>query len=234
MPKSLVVILANLHGRLLPEQLAITVPTASTDLAFAQATPLAATPEHPRAWACSPSSSEQAPEGDLQQKLTHLQTQVATLQEQVTQLALSVLQEREWRREERLRHPEATLPTEATTPVARRARPGSNESRLNDPAPKQAAADTSTTRPHARSRALPLIEYAADGRYLAICPTQGVLSLTPDSPEWFDWLASLTAFTFQGVNGRFSTTCKVRKGQRAHAWRLIALFMAAHAISISA
>jgi len=57
-----------------------------------------------------------------------------------------------------------------------------------------------------------------DGRYLAICPTQGVLSLTPDSPEWFDWLASLTAFTFQGVNGRFSTTCKVRKGQRAHAW----------------
>ena len=161
MPKSLVVILANLHGRLLPEQLAITVPTASTDLAFAQATPLAATPEHPRAWACSPFSSEQAPEGDLQQKLTHLQTQVATLQEQVTQLALSVLQEREWRREERLRHPEATLPTEATTPVARRARPGSNESRLNDPAPKQAAADTSTTRPHARSRALPLIEYAA-------------------------------------------------------------------------
>lgn len=127
--------------------------------------------------ACSPSSSEQAPEADLQQKLIQLQTQ-----------------------------------------VARRARPGSNESRLNDPAPKQAAADTSTTRLHARSRALPLTEYAADGRYLAICPTQGVLSPTPDSPEWFDWPASLTAFTFQGANGRFSTTCKVRKGQRAHAW----------------
>jgi len=45
-----------------------------------------------------------------------------------------------------------------------------------------------------------------------------VLSLVPDSPQWFDWLSSLTAFTFQGSNGRFSTTRKIRLGQRVQAW----------------
>jgi hypothetical protein len=38
----------------------------------------------------------------------------------------------------------------------------------------------------ARSRVTALIEYGAQGQYVAVCPRQGVLALVPDSPEWFD------------------------------------------------
>jgi hypothetical protein len=202
--------LATLHGRVLPESLPSTASTAA---------PQPATAEPPGASPGSASCTEPSAQADLQRQLTCLHTQVATLQEQVTHLALALLREREWRWEARLSQAQAPLPTSATTlPVARQARPDTSPSRLNAPAPKPAAAPSSPTRSRARSRALPLIEYGADGRYLAICPTRGVLPLIPDSPAWFDWLASLTAFTFQGANGRFSTTCKVRKDQRAHAW----------------
>ena len=163
--------LADLHGRPLPNPLPIAAPTAS--------------PAQP------PSTADR----DLRHLFTHLQTQITTLQEQVTHLALTLLREREWRWEERLSPPPAPLPSSA---------------------PPSAAAPPSG--PRARSRALPLIEYGADGTYLAICPTQGVLSLVPDSPEWFDWLSSLTAFTFQGSAGRFSTTRKLRRGQRTQSW----------------
>jgi hypothetical protein len=203
--------LASLHGRCLPESLPLPAGAAAP---LPTSAPLAAEAEPPIARACSP-----AADADLRHTLVHLQTQVATLQEQVTQLALSVLRERDWRWEERLSQAQAPLPTQAMhPPLTRPAGLDTSQSRLNDPAPTPAALDPAPSRTRSRSRALPLIDYGADGRYLAICPTQGVLPLLPDSPEWFDWLASLTAFTFQGVNGRFSTTCKVRKGQRAHAW----------------
>jgi len=203
--------LATLHGRVLPEPLPSTASPAA---------PLPATAEPPAAWAGSSSCAEPSAQADLLHQLTRLHTQVATLQEQVTSLALSLLREREWRWEQRLSPPQAPLPTQAptTAPVARQARPDTSESRLTAPTPKKAPAPSSPTRSRARSRALPLIEFGADGRYLAICPTRGVLALIPDSPAWFDWLASLTAFTFQGANGRESPTCKVRKEQRAHAW----------------
>ena len=41
----------------------------------------------------------------------------------------------------------------------------------------------------------------------------GVLSLVPDSPQWFDWLASLTSFRFLGPAGRFSACRASEKGQ---------------------
>jgi hypothetical protein len=46
----------------------------------------------------------------------------------------------------------------------------------------------------ARSRVTALIEYGAQGQFVAVCPRQGVLSLVPDSPQWFDWLAQLASF----------------------------------------
>lgn len=82
--------------------------------------------------------------------------------------------------------------------------------------PRAAEPGQAASRP--RSQPLPLIEYGADGQYVVISPTQGVLSLVPDSSAWFDWLASLMAFTFVGATGRFSTTRKVRQGQRVQAW----------------
>jgi hypothetical protein len=45
-----------------------------------------------------------------------------------------------------------------------------------------------------RSRVISLIEYGAHGNYVTISPQEGELFLTPDSPEWFDWLASLSSF----------------------------------------
>jgi hypothetical protein len=35
-------------------------------------------------------------------------------------------------------------------------------------------------------------------------PEEGELHITPDSPEWFAWLASLASFRFAGQAGRFS------------------------------
>ena len=55
-----------------------------------------------------------------------------------------------------------------------------------------------------RNRLIPLIEYGARGRYVLICPEEGELHITPDSPEWFAWLASLSSFRFVGQSGRFS------------------------------
>ncbi len=38
----------------------------------------------------------------------------------------------------------------------------------------------------------------AQSQYVAVCPRLGVLSLVPDSPAWFDWLARLSSFRFVG------------------------------------
>jgi len=51
---------------------------------------------------------------------------------------------------------------------------------------------------------LPLIAYTATGSYVVICPSQGELPLLPDSPAWFDWLATLSSFRFVGQQGRLS------------------------------
>jgi len=67
----------------------------------------------------------------------------------------------------------------------------------------------------ARSRVIPLIEYGAQGHYVAVCPQEGMLSLAPESPEWFDWLASLTSFRFVGPQGRF-TAYRDTRGWVAH------------------
>ena len=192
--------LAQLHGRSLPSPL----PLAGSPAApLPTAAAVGATAESPAVLACSPSG-----EVELRHSLARLQTQVATLQEQVTHLALALLRERDWHWQEHLSSAQAPVPLAATL------------SRLpvTEPAPKPATAASAPSHPRSRSRALPLIEYGADGRYLAICPTRGVLPLIPDSPEWFDWLASLTAFTFQGAQGRFSATRKRRQGQPVQSW----------------
>ena len=194
--------LAQLHGRSLPSPL----PLAGSPAAPFTAAAGGATAESPAALAGSPSG-----EVELRHSLARLHTQVATLQEQVTQLALALLRERDWHWQEHLSSAQTPVPPPATSTL------GADQARSH-PTPKLAAASSAPSRPRSRSRVLPLIEYGADGRYLVICPTQGVLSLTPDSPEWFDWLASLTAFTFQGVNGRFSTTRKRRQGQPVQSW----------------
>jgi hypothetical protein len=65
---------------------------------------------------------------------------------------------------------------------------------------------------------LPLIEYGAQGTYVVICPQEGELHLSPDSPEWFAWLASVSSFRFVGKLGRF-TACRVYDKGPTRSWQ---------------
>jgi len=76
----------------------------------------------------------------------------------------------------------------------------------------------------ARSRVTVLIEDGAQGQYVAVCPKLGVLSLVPDAPAWFDWLASLTSFRFVGPAGRFCACRASHKGQHTRCWAARRLF----------
>jgi hypothetical protein len=154
------------------------------------------------------------PETDLGQSLVRLQAHVATIQEHLTQLALELLHERElrleWLRERELRSEQRLSTLEAlVTPLVE-----------PPPSPTVQASTTGAERLEAQrspadrsfpvktrsgSRVLPLIGYAATGTYVVICPTVGELAFSPDSPEWFAWLATLHSFRFLGQRGRLST-----------------------------
>lgn len=171
-------VLASLHGRVLPlPNLDLAPDDASSmpDLAFSQV-PL--TPET---------------DLDLRERLVQMEAKIATLQDQITDLALQLLLEREQRTEQRLLALEAQFTsTEAHT---------LDGSALLVPIHTEFPpfARHSTEKP-----LIPLIEYGARGRYVLISPEDGELHITPDSPEWFEWLASLSSFRFIGKSGRFS------------------------------
>lgn len=58
----------------------------------------------------------------------------------------------------------------------------------------------------ARSRVTPLIEYGAQGSYVLVCPREGTLSFAPDSPEWFDWLATHVYKYYLGTTDHLTLT----------------------------
>ena len=153
-------------------------------------------------------------EPDLLAKLAHLETQVALLQQHVAGLALELLQERTQRYEQRLHTLEARLQPLSQHDRSVSARPTAREQ------PSQPDTPLDTRRVHlakGRPRAiLPLIEYTADGTYLVICPHQGELALTPDSPEWFAWLETISSLRFLGQQGRWSAYRDKRRA--AHGW----------------
>jgi len=194
---------AALHGRPLPSALAQAV-TSPACVAASEQGSLAASP--------------QPNEAEVGQQLRLLQQQVSTLQAQVTELALLLVR--------------ASLAhgSQAATSAALSAAPGVAGApaarRASDAAPAPVTGETPRAVPAApvrtrtRSRALPLIQVRADGSVVAIAPTEGVLSVVPDSQAWFAWLSSLTAFSFEGQQGRFSATRKFRQGQRVQSWNV--------------
>ena len=123
-----------------------------------------------------------------------------------TSLAFQLLWEREQRAEQRLPALEAQLSLvrdEALVPLAGSV-PG---------VPDQQKIPSFVCHPtEKRTPLIPLIEYGARGRYVLISPEGEELSITPDSPEWFSWLASLSSFRFVGQTGRFSA----RRGYNRH------------------
>ncbi len=121
---------------------------------------------------------------DLRARLAQMEAQVATLQVQLVDLTLQLLREREQRTEERLLALEANEMAEPPTVT----------SQVVPPAFARHATE---------KRLIPLVEYGARGRYVLISPEEGELPIMPDSPDWFEWVASLSSFRFVGQAGRF-------------------------------
>lgn len=201
---------AQLHDRLLPE-----LPTSSEE----QARSLPTEPEQ----SSSSLSPIEASEPDLMQKLSCLETKVMTLQEQLAQLALTLLAEREHTLERRL----TTLETMTAELLGRPVLPPSlPQGQITVPTPSSAAVpyvarSLNPAELRARARLIPLIEFGADGTYVVICPQEGELSLTPDSPAWFEWFATLSSFRFVGQSGRFTAYRESKRRGPTRSWSAV-------------
>jgi hypothetical protein len=153
-------------------------------------------------------------EPDVLSKLTHLETQVALLQQQMTGLVLELLQERTVRDAQRLHALEARIHSPSQHDRATPARSTAHEQGSQPdmpPTPPRVHPMKGRPRP-----ILPLIEYTADGSYIVICPQQGELVLIPDSPAWFAWLETVSSLRFLGQQGRWSAYRDKRRS--AHGW----------------
>jgi hypothetical protein len=137
----------------------------------------------------------------LPQTLSALQDQLTALQQQVAELT-HLLQPH--------MHPSAPAPQAKATkrsPKPAAAAPSSHR-----------AAAAAPTPPRKPVRVLPRVEWGGDGHYVVLCPQQGVLTLEPDSPAWFAWLATQSAFRFVGQQGRFTAHHEVVRVPHG-AWR---------------
>jgi hypothetical protein len=144
------------------------------------------------------------------QQLAQVQAHVATLQHHLVRLTLDLLPERTGNADQQLQ-PLAVLASQPLASVQQL-----QQATMENPSPPEHRLLPVEVR--ARSRVTALIEYGAQGQYVAVCPRLGVLSLVPDSPQWFDWLASLTSFRFLGPAGRFSACRASEKGQYTRCW----------------
>lgn len=156
-------------------------------------------------------------EADLLQKLAALEAKVTTMHEQLTQLALQVLQERNVQYEQRLNTLEALLAQQLQTTLALPEYTNRKTIEI-PPAQQNVGRRLHPAEQRARSRVLPLIEYGAQGQYVAVCPKEGVLPFKVESAEWFDWLATLVSFRFVGPAGHFTAYRNTNGGRRVRTW----------------
>jgi len=144
-----------------------------------------------------------------------LETKVVTLQEQITQLTLVLLKERERSVEHRLTTLEALM--QQLTGEQMPAPPVLEAEQK----PVHAPPGTRPLHPAehlAWSRRPALIEYGASGSYVIISSQEGEVHLEPNSRAWFDWLATLSSFRFIGPVGRFTAHRGYKQGQQTHFW----------------
>jgi hypothetical protein len=150
---------------------------------------------------------------DLLQALTDLPAQIAALHQQLARLT-----------EQMHQHLQAPTLSPSQDIACSVGEPGLVSSLMASPTPAKAAAtfprptSPSSKRPRQPAHVLPLVEYGAHGNYVVICPQQGMLSLQPDSPEWFAWLQTLSSFRFVGKFGRLTVHRESQRFPRA-AWR---------------
>ena len=213
--------LATLHGRPLPLTAAVRpalpdVPPALVPLEQ-QIHPQLASEAKPLPTAhCGPVSVSEA--ADLMKRLAGLERSVTTMQEHLTYLALELLRERQRSSEQRLTALESlvqqTMGPCPAPPALQQTQEGGPADANPSPGRHLLPAEL-----RARSRVIALIEYGAQGLYVLVCPHQGALPFAPESPEWFDWLASLTSFRFVGPHGRFTAYRDSERGQRTRSWK---------------
>ncbi len=86
------------------------------------------------------------------------------------------------------------------------------------PVPSPRAVSAKPTPPPKPAHVLPLVEATRQGQYVVLCPTQGLLALQLDTPEWFTWLETQSAFRFVGTQGRLTVHREIRRLPNA-AWR---------------
>jgi transposase-like protein len=80
------------------------------------------------------------------------------------------------------------------------------------PAPRSHPAASAVAQPPRKpAHVIPRVESGPDGRYVVICPKQGLLAFEPDSPAWFAWLARQSSFRFVGRCGHLTAH---------HEWRV--------------
>ena len=180
--------LAHLHGRVLP--------ASSTE------------EDHKLGEVVSQVPLAPSHNADLPEKLARLEALVVSQQAQIAALSLQLLQQRDQRLEHCLLTLEAFL-TSAGVSLLQPQTPS---------VPSQQDELPEALDPRGqRARLIPLIELSARGSYVIICPKEGELHITPDTPEWFAWLASLSSFRFVGKSGRLSA----RRGpapRSHHSW----------------
>jgi hypothetical protein len=202
---------ARRQSRPLPDHpSALVLKTGSAPDSRAEPTPLSPTneadPPHPAA-----SSASQA---HLMQRLACLESKIATLEAQLAGLALALLHERERTVEHRISTLEALI------------HPLGGGHLLADP-PEQGAKPEPAGASHRRHQPLPVeqparsrlpafSEYGAQGTYVIINSPEGEVHLTPDSAEWFEWLASISSFRFVGKPRRFTA---YRHDRLSRSWR---------------
>jgi hypothetical protein len=154
-------------------------------------------------------------EADLIQRLASLETRMVTLQEQIAQLTLALLKERERSVEHRLTALEALMQPLVGRPLSA---PPTPEAEQEPPCPRRVPRPLHPVEQLARSRMPPLIEYSAPGIYVIISAQEGEVPLKPDSRAWFDWLATLSSFRFVGPTGRFTGHRGYKDGQQTRYW----------------
>jgi hypothetical protein len=128
---------------------------------------------------------------DLLQPLRALPAQIAALQQHLALL------------NERLAPPPATA-----------SQPHQRARSARHPRPAKAVVTSRPSappRPKPAAHVLPRVEYGNEGRYVVICPKQGLLPFEPDTPAWFAWLETVSSFRFVGKLGRLTAH---------HEWRV--------------
>jgi hypothetical protein len=155
-------------------------------------------------------------------QLSQLHTQLTTFQQHLIGLTLAVFHERSGLDEDlllqRLPPHAGSVPQSQVSGLACWQTDGASALTPSSLPAHRSASRLLPVEVRARSRLTALIEYGAHGQYVTVCPKLGVLPLVPDSPEWFDWLASLTSFRFVGPAGRFSACRASEKGQYTRRW----------------